>query len=445
MRRLAYLFPTFPVLHQTFTVGEVLGLQRKGYDLKLVSLKRTGQGRQQPEAERLVAETEYCPPLFSAETAGSVWRALRNRPGDTAALVIDVWKAWRVYVPEKPASETGDETTMGVYEKLRAVYHCNPWVYLAKSLSMIPYALVLAESFQRDRIGHVHAHWATYPATVAWLVKRWSGIPYSFTAHAYDIHMIQKMLPTKIEEATFVVTCAQANRSFLARLCPTPASDRVYVNYHGTDLERFAPSPAKADDGRFHIVSCGSLEEYKGFHYLLDAVALLAANDIDAVCHLVGDGPQRRVLESKARELGIEGRVEFHGFVDQQVLAGIYGSAHVFAMPSILLGKYGKQDVIPNVLAEAMACGLPVIGTNIAGIPELIQHQRTGLLVPQRDAQALADALSGLYADRDAAARMAQAGREKIQTIWDRDKNLDDLAGFIDLYVPVEAVLPTSA
>jgi colanic acid/amylovoran biosynthesis glycosyltransferase len=411
MRRLAYLFPTFPVLHQTFTLGEVLGLKRRGYDLRLISIRNSASGAQQPEAVSLVADTDYCPPLFS--------RAMAR----VAA-----------FVPSRRRSDDGGESTMGLKERLRGVYHCNAVVYLVKSWSMIPYAIYVAELLKREGIEHLHAHWASYPATVAYLVKRWAGIPYSFTAHAYDIHMVQRMLPAKLEEAEFVVTCAHANRHLLAGLCGTSAVDRIYVNYHGTDLDRFRPGDHR-QDGRATVVTCGSLEEYKGFHYLLDAVALLRRRGTEIACELVGDGPQRALLEERATAAGIGDLVTFHGFVDQGRLAEIYRTARVFAMPSITLGRYGKQDVIPNVLAEAMAVGLPVVGTDIAGIPELIEDRVSGLLVPQRDASALADALASLLADPAWAARLADAGRTKVRKIWDRERNLEELAEILNTYV----------
>jgi len=435
-RRLAYLFPTFPVLHQTFTLGEVLGLEEAGYDLVLVSLKRTGAGLQQPGARCVVERTIYCPPLFSRPMVAACARALRIRPRDLFRLFADVVRAWRVRVPERTAPGGDDDTTMGWKEKLRGVYHCNRWVYLAKSLIMVPFAIFIADVFERERIGHVHAHWATYPATVAWLIRRWSGIAYSFTAHAYDIHMVQQMLPSKIEDAEFVVTCAEVNRRFLRALCPTPAADRIHVNYHGTDLDRFVPRRhANADRAGFRVVGCGSLEEYKGFHYLLDAIALMADGGVDVSCELAGDGPQRSFLQARAKRLGIERRVSFRGFVDQAALAEIYSRADAFAMPSVCLGRYGKQDVIPNVLAEAMACGVPVVGSDIAGIPELIEDGRSGLLVPERDAHSLAAALKCLNEDTELARRLSKEGLAKVRSIWDRRNNVRELARLIDVFV----------
>ncbi len=448
MRRLAYLFPTFPVLHQTFTVGEVLGLKERGYDLRLIALKRSGGGRQQPGAEHLVAETEYCPRLLSPSLVGLVLRAALTHPRRFLGLVTLVYAAWRDTPVVTRDSSDDPGTTMGWREKLRGIYHCNSLVYLLKSLSTIPYALYVSSVLERDGVEHVHAHWASYPATVAYLVKAWSGIPYSFTAHAYDIHMVQRMLPAKLDEASFVVTCAETNRRFLTRLCRNETADRIYVNYHGTDLDRFRPeldTDGASRRGPLRIVTCGSLEEYKGFHYLLEAVAVLRNRGHDVSCEMAGDGPQRAYLESRARELGIGDRVIFHGFIDQAELARVYAAANVFAMPSITLGRYGKQDVIPNVIAEAMASGVAVVATDIAGIPELIEDGVTGLLVPQRDAVRMADALETLIQEPGRADVLAKAGREKIARIWDRSTNIDALAEIINSFVTAGVVADAEA
>jgi colanic acid/amylovoran biosynthesis glycosyltransferase len=435
MRRLAYLFPAFPVLHQTFTLFEVVGLKRRGYDICLFSLRPGSGGPQQVEAEPLVAETEYSPSLLSSAMLASFFRALRCRPGDVLRLFVAVIAAWRERHPgATDHSGAPPATTLSFGERILAVYHHNAWVYLAKSLVLVPYAIWLGDRLRDRGIHHVHAHWATYPVTAVYLVKKWSGIPYSFTAHAYDIYMIDRMLPAKVREAEFVVTCARTNRDYLAAACSPEVAQRIHVNYHGADLARFSPLRHQRGE-RYRMMSCGWLKEYKGFHYLLDALAILVERGIDATLDLAGDGPQRAFLERKADVLGISDRVTFHGFVDHERLAELYRASDAFALPSIVMGSYGRQDVIPNVLAEAMAVGLPVVGSRIGGVPELIDDGESGLIVPERDAVALADALERIWDDRALASRLSAKGREKVERIWNREKNLTELASLINDHV----------
>jgi glycosyltransferase involved in cell wall biosynthesis len=360
-------------------------------------------------------------------------RAFTSRPFKALGLVGYVFTTWRD-VPERVAGDGGGGSTMGIQERADAFLKSNDLLYLLRSFAMLPYAFYLAELFQREGIEHVHAHWATYPTTVAMLVRRWSGIPYSFTAHAYDIHMVARLLPEKIRSAEFVVTCASVNANYLASMVARDESDKIHVNYHGADLERFSVARKQEHEG-FRVMTCGSLEEYKGIHYLLDAIAVLAQRGINVSCDVAGGGPQRAFLEKRAAELGISARVTFHGYIDHDQLSGLYGTADIFVLPSIVLGRYGKQDVIPNVLAEAMATGLPVIGSNISGVPELIDDGVDGILVEQRDSAGLADAIARLHGDAGLAARIGSAARKKVEDIWDRNKNLVELGAIINSYL----------
>ncbi len=435
MSRIAYLFPAFPVLHQTFTLGEVLGLKRRGYDLRLVSLKGSDSDLQQDEARPLIDETAYCPRLLSSDVLSAFGRAFVKRPGAVLGLFGKVFAAWRTRATEEPGADVKVPTTLTFSEKMLAIYHSNAYVYLAKSLALVPYAIYLSELFEREGISHVHAHWATYPTTVAYLVKQWSGRPYSFTAHAYDIYMISRMLPAKVSGASFVVTCADTNRRYLAALSENGSASRIHVNYHGTDLSRFAPIERRRTE-KFRVMSCGWLKEYKGFHYLLDAVAALASKGIDVHLDLAGDGPQRPYLVAKAAQLGIADRLTLHGYLGHDKLIELYRQSDVFALPSIVMGRYGRQDVIPNVLAEAMAVGIPVVGTNVGGVAELIDSGENGFVVPERNVEALVEALETIWKDPARAAELAKAGRAKVERIWDRDVNLGELAGLLDEYVP---------
>ncbi|RMD84070.1 MAG: colanic acid biosynthesis glycosyltransferase WcaL [Candidatus Dadabacteria bacterium] len=434
MNHVAYLFPAFPVLHQTFTVGEVLGLRRLGYRPRLVSLKRPPASLQQDGARELASETFYCPPLTSREVLASFSKALWRRPKEVARLALAVYRAWKPNPRVQLLRSDGEPATLSLAERILAVYHTSALLYLLKSLALIPHAIYVAERLSAEGVRHVHAHWATYPTTVAFLIRRWSGIPYSFTAHAYDIYMHPRMLPAKVAEASFVVTCAEANKRYLERLCGA-CDTPIHVNYHGTDLARFRV-PERRRDRCYRIASCGWLKEYKGFHILLEAVARLVDRGIDVRLDIAGDGPQRTYLERRAAELGIASRVTLHGFLKHQQLRELYKAADVFALPSVVLGRYGRQDVIPNVLAEAMAAGLPVVGSDIGGVGELIEHGVDGLLVPQRDVGALADALERIWREPELAARLGQAGRRKVEKIWDRERNIEQLARIFENYCP---------
>ncbi|MBI5506859.1 MAG: glycosyltransferase [Deltaproteobacteria bacterium] len=428
MRRVAYLFPLFPVINQTFTLAEVIGLRRRGYDIRLYSLlSRVDVSLQQTEARALLAKTHYCPGYRSLALWAPFVRGLVRDPVGVAALFATVWRAWRQHVPTRRGGPAPAPDTFTLGEWIDVLYRGNRYFYLMKSWMMVPHAMYLAEVFAREGIPHVHCHWATYPATVGMLIKQWAGIPFSVTAHAYDIHMMPWMLPAKLEAADFFVTCAEYNRRYLATLCSPEAASRIFLNYHGTDLDRFQPGERVPGD-EFRIVSVGWFKEYKGFHFVVDAVAMLRRRGINAVFHLAGDGPQRGYLQEQAGRLGISDRVVFHGYLEHSRLVGLYRDCDAFAMGSIEMTNFGRQDVIPNVIAEAMAVGLPVVATRMGGVTELVDDGESGLLGPQRDAEALADALARLAREPELAARLRQGGLAKVRRIWDRNNNLDELA-----------------
>jgi len=442
MKRLtiAYLFPLFPVINQTFTLAEVVGLKQRGYDIRLYSLlSRVDPNLQQAEARELIGQTHYCPGYGSWQLWAPFVRGLTKNPLGVLRLFWTVLAAWWAHVPTKRGSkdDPGPET-FGLEDWLDVLYRGNKWFYLLKSWMMVPHALYLAEVFRKDGVPHVHCNWATYPATVGMLIQQWSGIPFSVTAHAYDIHMMPWMLPAKLEAARFFITCADYNRRYLTSMCSPTAASRIVLNYHGTNLQRFQPGPRSPGDD-FRVVSVGWFKEYKGFHFIVDAIARLVAQGVNARLHLAGDGPQRGYLEEQAKRLGIADRVVFHGYLDHDQLVSLYRDCDAFAMGSIEMTNFGRQDVIPNVIAEAMAVGLPVVSTKMGGIPELVEEGVSGMMVPQRDPAAMAEALGRIAADADLRARLRAAALARVADIWDRSRNLEALAREFDARIPQDA------
>jgi glycosyltransferase involved in cell wall biosynthesis len=428
---IAFLFPAFPNLHQTFVLWEVLALRRRGIDIALYSIKRPLTATQQPEAAALQHEVTYLPPTLSPAVLMATLTAFAGAPGKFlrvgAALLRGWWQdrtagaEWR----RTRISDDAPDRELTALEYLRGRFNRSPVLYLLKSLWLIPGAVWLGRDLHARGITRLHAHWASYSATMALVVHWLFDIPFSFTAHAYDIYLVPRLLGVKVREAEFAVTCARANAEFLRALAGTGAADRVIVNYHGVSLDRFHPVAAADRADQPCVVTCGRLEPYKGHHVFLRAIAGMRRN---TRCIVVGEGPQRARLEQLARELGIADRVEFTGPVPQTRLAEIYAHADVFALASVILERSGKRDVIPNVLAEAMAMQLPVVATAIAGVPELITDGVHGRLVPPNDVRALAAVLDELLGDDAQRDRLARAAVERVHAMFDRERNIEDLA-----------------
>lgn len=429
---IAFLFPAFPNLHQTFVLWEVLALRQRGIDIALYSIKRPLTKTQQPEGAALQAEVTYLPSTLSAEVLGANLALLARHPGRYLGAVAGVVRGWwqdraagRAWQAQQVSADAPDKERT-LRETLAGWFNRSPVLYLLKSLWLIPLAAWLGRDLERRGIRRLHAHWASYATTVALVVHWLYDIPFSFTAHAYDIYLVPRLLGVKVREAEFAVTCARVNAEFLNRLAGTSPGERVVVNYHGVSLDRFRPLPRPdAAAALPTLVTCGRLEPYKGHHVLLRAAAAL---DRPVRVVLIGEGPQRQKLAQLATELGIAERVEFTGPLPQARLAEIYAKADVFVLASVIIERSGKRDVIPNVLAEAMAMRLPVVATSVSGIGELVTDGVSGRLVAPNDPAALARVIGELLDDPAQRQRLAAEGAATVARMFDREVNIEELA-----------------
>ncbi len=211
MKPIACLVGSFPTLTETFIVGEIVELRRRGIPIVVYALGRSRESILQPEALTLADEVRFAAPLWAPRLLVANARWVVRRPGRYArALGLLVGRTWRIPV------------------------------HLLKTLYLFPKAVELGEHMRQQGIAHVHAHWATYPTTAALIVSEVTGLPYSFTAHAGDVTLFRTLLSEKVRRSQFVVTCTDDLRTDISRLLPLPVRGKVHLNYHGVALERFA-------------------------------------------------------------------------------------------------------------------------------------------------------------------------------------------------------------
>ena len=416
--KLAYVLGTFPALTETFILGEIEALQAAGHEPALFSLRRPRGEFDRSQGAHLMGRTQYGASWRSHELWRANWAAFRRTPGR--------------YVRALAAVVAGTAL--------------NP-VYCAKSVALFPAAVVFAERMRELGVEHVHAHWANYPTTAAYVVARLLDIPYSFTAHVYDATLIRSLMREKVRRAAFVVTCNEWIARQLSKWAPESRA-KVMVNYHGATLERFVPNGHDGDRQRPHIVSCGSLFPRKGFPVLLEACRRLRDRGWKFDCTIIGEGPLRRRLEKFIARHELGDFVRLVGGLPQKQVIEHYRNADLFVLPCltdylgwddiasdpVLLLEVGPAipfrpltDGIPNVLVEAMAMKLPVISTYVAGVPELIRDEDNGLLVPEKDAEALTVAMERLMADPVVRQYLGERGRQTVLRRFDRATNIRDL------------------
>jgi glycosyltransferase involved in cell wall biosynthesis len=287
---------------------------------------------------------------------------------------------------------------------------------------------VFAAYFLRgENWDHLHAHFIDRAATVALVASRLIGIPYSLTAHASDIYVNPILLKEKLGGAKFVATCTGYNRDYLSQFGEGLFNHKLNCIYHGLELDRYRRKPAPSPDKAI-LLSVGQLKERKGFRYLVGACRLLIDRGYAVECHIIGEGPLRTDLEEQIRQLSLEGSVLLCGSLLHQEVIEQYQAAAVFVLPAVLGGD-GDRDGIPNVILEAMAMELPVVSTNHSGIPEVVQHGVTGLLVSPADEAALAEAIAKLLEDADLRRRLGRNGRQTVAEKFDVERNVTRLLG----------------
>lgn len=389
--RIAYLLKRYPRLSETFILHEMLALEARGVDLHVYAMMDPHESTVHPDVTRLAASVTYLP----LPTMGNLNMLVR-----THSTLL--WRAPRRYFAGVRLALTRSNTLVGLRHLLRA-----GWLGL---------------DLERKGIRHLHAHFAHGPAATAQFVHALTGTPYSFTGHAKDIYTTEKArLSERMREARFVVTCTSHNVEYLAGLVDATTAQRLHRIYHGVDLRRFHPQDPIEQEKPI-ILAVGRLVEKKGLKYLVDACAILRDRGIDFRCLIVGGGPLRDTLREHITALRLDGMIELLGTRTQEEVAQIYRQATIMALPCVILDN-GDRDGIPNVLVEAMGMGIPVVSTAISGIPELVQHTRNGLLVPPRDAAALAEALATLLADADQRRALGEAAHQTVAERFDLAHN----------------------
>jgi glycosyltransferase involved in cell wall biosynthesis len=252
----------------------------------------------------------------------------------------------------------------------------------------------------------VHAYFAHAPAAVAERSAAALGVPFTFGVHARDARKVRPdELARRGRAAARVVACNPDVAGELER-----GGVDVELVPHGVDLRRFRPAPPPAAEP-VRLLAVGRLVPKKGFAVLLDALAGLPGN---VRLRVVGDGPLRSALAGRARALGVADRLELAGAVTHRELPGEYARAHLVVVPSVQDAS-GDRDGLPNVVLEAMACGRPVVASDLAGIPSAVIDGATGRLVAPGDAAALRGALSDLAGDPGRRAALGHSARARVE------------------------------
>lgn len=395
---IAYIVQMFPGLTMTFIYREILGLRARGMKVAAFSIWKPRRDELSREAVDLMDSTFYVFPLNLLHFLGAHLYYFFTRPLKYISTFLFRWR--------RPDGEAKG--------RFRPLYHFAEAVYLAREM-------------ERQKVRHIHAGFASNPATLALLISRLTGIGFSFAAHARGIFAESVLMREKLAAARFVIASTRYNKDYLMAQFPDIATDKIRVIYHGVSLQDFQPGGRGKRDGLPVILSVAQFREKKGLPFLIEACHILKSTGQEFECCIVGDGAQRGYLEALIEKYGLQDVVRLEGIVFQERLRDYYRRADILALPSVVASD-GDRDGIPVTLIEAMATGCPVVSTFVSGIPELVQNGRTGLLVPPGDATALAEALLALLRDEGLRWHMGQTSRDRVVRQFDIEDSVAQVA-----------------
>ncbi|MEY8882380.1 glycosyltransferase family 4 protein [Donghicola sp. XS_ASV15] len=319
--------------------------------------------------------------------------------------------------------------TARVIRRIVGAFRAEPR-HLGISLMLLPQGLALGQLARRSGVDRLYAEFAGYPATVAWIASRTSGIPFGFSAHAHDIFITQGLLDVKARAASFVRTISDFNRRFLVQKACV-SQDKIHVIRCGVAPERTQSAlPVAPTEGEpFHIVFVGALLPRKGVDVLLKALSHLPKT-LNWRLTIVGGGSQEASLRVAAEDLP-DGCVDFLGALPSDQVQQTMAEAHLVVVPSIE-GEGGRSEGIPVVLMEAMAQGRPVIASRLSGIPELVEEGLTGWLVLPGDARVLATRIEQVFGNYQGSLGLAAAGQARVRAHYNIEQNAAELLALIE-------------
>jgi glycosyltransferase involved in cell wall biosynthesis len=392
--KVAYLAPELPALSATFVYNEILELEKL-------------------ETNVIPFSVHYPTGSFENESLKSLKQKVKVLyDGNKMALFISHFRLLR----KRP---------QGYFKSVSQLVSDMGRLGLCRNTVGLVYrflhSAVLADELLKHGCEHLHVHFAHVPTDIAMYASSMSGVSFSVTSHANDLFERGWLLKEKISRSKFFGTISEFNKRFLSE--HVSESRKVPVIRCGVDPSQFKTRRWQALSKPIKIGVVGRLVEKKGIDVLIRATGLLAREGYDISLSIAGSGPLDEELKSLARQLKIDDKVDFLGSLPHSEIAGYINALDVFVLPC-KQDKQGDMDGIPVVLMEAMLSGVPVISTQVSGIPELVVDGESGACVISNDAQALTKAIVNVFNDRTHTKLMVKQAVEKVKVDFSLTKNV---------------------
>ncbi len=390
MTTIAYIANEFPSPLEPYVVDEIAELRRCGLRVICCSGKRVSPDSLSLQERAFWKETRFFQPLSDDQLVRALRRLASNRQ--------DLWQLLHPLLLERGASPG---------RRIRSLGHTLMGAALAEQLEPLD-------------VQHIHAHHGYFASWMALCAARLLGIGFSFTLHGSDLLQRADLLSAKLRACQFCVTVSDYNRQYILRNYPATPSDKIIVQRLGVDrvLPWPSPEPAHAEDRkRFCLLAVGRLHAVKDYRFLIEACDVLRDKGSDFFCWIVGEGPERPALERRIAALGLQGLVHLIGQVPRADLPGYYRYADLVVMTS-------RSEGIPVVLMEAMAHEKLVLAPAITGVPELVEHQRTGFLYQSGSLADFVGTVRWIQGHQSSLSGIQRAAAASISASYDRQRNL---------------------
>jgi len=391
--KIGYLMSDFPVVSHTFISREIKELQKLNLEIACFAIHTPPEHEIAKEDDNFRGNVFYIFPL----NKGRFFKIHLNAFLKTPLKYL----YWFWYLISRPQTKMRD--------RLRCVFHFFEGIYLA-------------DEMKKQQIKHIHSHFLQGNTTVAMIASKFLNITYSVSVHNSTLPMDRVLQKEKIEHAKFLIAISEYNKKKLLETDPH-CGNKIFVVHCGLDPNHFLPNPMLPDV--FTFLAVGRLTWEKSYPDLIEACRLLKDKKSAFQCIIIGDGDERQHLEKLIEQYGLEKEIKLAGLVLQEKIQRYYEQAHLFVLSSITEG-------IPVVLMEAMSKGLPVVATNITGIPELVVHEKTGFLVPVNQPQEFANAIEYFITNPTARTEMGLQGRKKVEQSFHIVKNAQQLRNIFE-------------
>ncbi len=393
-KNIAYLGPEIPAISATFIYNEIIGLEEKGINVFIYSVHYPEVMAEEPEAIKIFEKTQY----------------LYKIPKYKFALfvVFELITNFRNYI----------KTAGKLLHDIRSIKLISS--DSVKLIFQFFAGSVLAYELRKKEVQHLHVHFAHVPTQIGMYAAGLSGIPFTFTAHANDIFERGLLLKEKADRSKQVITISEYNKRFLVSKGISP--EKICIVRCG--IKANIKNSTKKSKKVPVIGSIGRLVEKKGMDVLIAACVLLKNDGIRFKLEIAGDGPLLQPLAALAEKLNISERVDFIGPLRHDRVFDWLKSLSVFAL-ACKRDKNGDADGIPVVLMEAMAYDIPVLSTSITGVPELVEHEKTGLLSPPENAELLYKNLKRILSDKKLRNKLVAGARKRVEEEFSQDINIE--------------------